>query len=422
MSIYRFIAGIAFVLVLPVGVFAQGSGQSPYSLIGLGELSSGDLMSNRFVGGMGVAWANTWRLNYKNPATLTQNIHTSFNIGVKSDIRTVSNNTTSLENGGADLDYIILGIPIISGRWNMGLGLQSFSNVNYSVESEQVIGEDSIQTFQTFRGEGGLSAASLAMGYRLLKGLNLGVRVSYLFGPINREGQITFGETSEIGSSISSRTTYSDFLFNFGLYYAKGFGKDRLLAIGATFEPGSDITANRTRQALEVDATTGNIVDTLIIDDGTKGIVDLPSRSRFGVSYGKLNKWRAGLEFTYQDWNQFSSFGEAEPRLTNSYILSVGGDFIPKYDAARGYFNRVTYMAGFRYEKTPYALNNQDVNEFGINFGLSLPMARVSSFEVGFEYGRRGSIEDNLIEEEFYKIYFGISFNDIQWKKRPIYN
>jgi hypothetical protein len=55
--------------------------------------------------------------------------------------------------------------------------------------------------------------------------------------------------------------------------------------------------------------------------------------------------------------------------------------------------------------------NNNVVKDLGINFGFSLPAGQ-SSIDFAFKYGKRGNRADNILEEDYFKIYFGITFND----------
>ena len=64
-------------------------------------------------------------------------------------------------------------------------------------------------------------------------------------------------------------------------------------------------------------------------------------------------------------------------------------------------------------EEYPFLANNKSVKDLGLNFGLSLPAGR-SSLDLGFRYGKRGNRNDNLIEENYFRIFFGVTFND-QW-------
>lgn len=74
----------------------------------------------------------------------------------------------------------------------------------------------------------------------------------------------------------------------------------------------------------------------------------------------------------------------------------------------------MTYRTGVSIEESPYLINGKPLKDLGINFGLSLPVSRVSSLDLAVRWGKRGNVSDNTIEETYFKIYFGVTFND-QW-------
>ncbi len=74
----------------------------------------------------------------------------------------------------------------------------------------------------------------------------------------------------------------------------------------------------------------------------------------------------------------------------------------------------MTYRTGINYDNYPYLINGNMVKDFGVNFGFSMPVSRVSSLDFAFKAGKRGNLVDNTIEENYFKIYFGMTFND-QW-------
>ena len=101
--------------------------------------------------------------------------------------------------------------------------------------------------------------------------------------------------------------------------------------------------------------------------------------------------------------------------------FAFGGFFIPDYSAFSGYHKRVTYRAGLRLDKTGLLLNDREINNFGITFGFGLPMrGSFSNLNLGFEVGRKGTKYDNMIEENYFKVNVGLSFNDIWFRKRRI--
>ena len=82
------------------------------------------------------------------------------------------------------------------------------------------------------------------------------------------------------------------------------------------------------------------------------------------------------------------------------------------FSPVQSYLSRVTYQFGFNYEKTPIQINNTIIDDFGINFGVSLPVGNASIFNFGFRYGQMGTTSDGLIQEDYFRINLGMTFND----------
>jgi hypothetical protein len=79
----------------------------------------------------------------------------------------------------------------------------------------------------------------------------------------------------------------------------------------------------------------------------------------------------------------------------------------------------VVYRAGLHYEKTGLNINNESINEFGISFGLGLPVGSFfSNANLGFEIGKRGTTNSNLIQENFVNFQLSLSLNDRWFRKR----
>ena len=131
-------------------------------------------------------------------------------------------------------------------------------------------------------------------------------------------------------------------------------------------------------------------------------------------------KWTAGLEARIQNWSKYKSIENSNEGLDRSYGISIGGEVVPNPSAIENYLARVTYRIGFNYDKTPFVYKGRQINEIGINFGWSLPVSRLSSVDLAFKVGRRGTNDDGLVREDFFNVYFGITFNDRWFVQRRI--
>jgi hypothetical protein len=90
--------------------------------------------------------------------------------------------------------------------------------------------------------------------------------------------------------------------------------------------------------------------------------------------------------------------------------IAVGGDYSPNYRSITSYFQRMTYRMGFHYGKMPIYLKGKHINEFGISFGLTLPIAKSrSTVNLSAEFGRRGTTVNNLIQENYFRFTLGVN-------------
>ena len=94
----------------------------------------------------------------------------------------------------------------------------------------------------------------------------------------------------------------------------------------------------------------------------------------------------------------------------------LGGEITPT--VGNNYFSRMTYRLGASYDDFPFMINNSPVKDVGINLGLALPVGGVSKLDVAIKIGKRGDLKASGIAEDYFKIYFGATFNDRWFIKR----
>lgn len=427
LNVKRVSITLFFILVGVGSVWAQIA-SSAYSSIGIGELSSPGFINTQSMGGVGYGYASSWYLNQKNPATLSENQFTTFEGGLKIDSRTLRENSTSQQLVSGGMSYIALGFPIIRNRWSTALSIQPLSRVNYNFQKEELLPNTISNSTRTYRGEGGLSKLSFSNGVHLWKGLSAGVKAEYIFGTITKNeelllGQYLVGQDTVRGiyqTAYRQEDSYSDFTFQGGLYYTQKLGKSKFINFGLVYTPEQSIRTTRFGR-LERHYPDGSTVekglDTIranIIYDNLKGDTRLPSEFGGGVSFNIPNKIMVGVDASFSDWSSYESYGVRSPNYGSSYKMALGAEYTPDIFSVDRYLERVTYRAGFRYEQTPLVINQTKIKNFGIDFGLSLPISRVSSLNLGFEVGQKGTVQNNLVRENYYQIRLGFTYND-QW-------
>lgn len=419
LSYKRFFLLVIFCSVLSSTVSWGQAAKSPFTYLGIGEYYGNALAHNQGMAGVGISNPQYFFLNNQNPALLVFNRFTVFEAGYIGEQRTVKGVNRSEKNANGNLNYLVTAFPAKLGVWSTSLGLAPYSAVNYKLDyTDQVIGStNTVQVEET--GKGGINQFFWSNGVALNKSFSVGVKASYLFSSIINEYTNTLVETSQptaYYASIYERNYVKDFNFTTGVSFHKDslFNKGRYkLNIGAVYDFKSDIKSQYTAR-IERRNISG-IVDSTTLYNNVPGGLTLPATIAAGISLANGESWVVGADFTYLDYKQFKDFkGRSQSWGTEGWKTALGVEFTPDPTAMTSYFKRMTYRTGINYDKYPYLINGKPVYDFGINFGFSMPVNRVSSLDLAFKVGKRGNIETNNIEETYFKIYFGVTFND-QW-------
>lgn len=406
---------LTFSLFSAIGALGQAA-MTPFSYLGIGEYYGNALAHNHGMAGVGVSNPQYFYLNNKNPALLVFNKFTNFSAGFIGEKRTVVGNGTSESNSNANLNYLIMGFPVKLGRWSSSLGLSPYSTVNYRLNYTDAI-EGSTNTVQvTETGSGGINQFAWSNGVRMNDDISLGVKATYLFGSIVNEYSNTLTESDQpvlYNPTVYERTYVKDLNLTLGFSYHKDslFRKNYKFNLGAVYDFRTDLRTELTTRIEQRDN-----IDTLYtttIFENEVGSITLPQILTLGLSFGRGDKWIVGTDFALLDYRQYNDSKSDIREGTTGWRLSLGTEFTPNVSAMTSYLKRITYRTGINYEKYPYLINGMPVKDFGINFGFSLPVGR-SSLDFALKMGKRGNLTDNTIEENYFKIYFGATFND-QW-------
>ena len=395
---------------------------SPYTINGIGDLA-GDSFSNSFgMGQIGIGTPKYWHVNNQNPANLVYNNFSMFQMGAAGENRRIETNSTSEKNGSGGIKYIAFAFPIKVNKWTTSLGIMPYSTVNYNINSSTTVEGTTVPLKYNFIGSGGITKVYFANGFSLSKGFSVGFSASYLFGLVESETVTNLGEgvlVAPFPTAIFEKINYSGFKFKGAVSYRHILNETSFLNFGAIYETKADLDGSRFLRLER--KSTGDLAipgDTLAIDQS--GTFNAPSQIGIGLSWEKLNKFTVGLDFKINQWTNNPEFGNQAGEYVNTAFIGLGLEFVPDYTNVSSYFKRIRYRIGANYEETPYLVQNKKLNDFGINFGWSLPVG-VSNLDMGFKYGQRGTVSDNLIRERYFKFVLGATIND-RWFVRRKYD
>ena len=405
-------------MLVSYGLLAQNT-YSPYSVFGVGDIIGTDLAHNTAMGGVGISTASPFHLNNKNPALLTYNRVVVFETAVIVEQKNLSTEELTQENFTGGLGYLAFGFPVIRDVWTMSFGVMPYSIVNYESRDLGFVPGTGTELSTSFNGSGGITQAYFASGLKLFKGLSVGVRAAYLFGSIREETEFFVANTNYLTAN-ATRDAFSDITFGFGAAYSLELKPDQnYLNFGITYDLGGDQKVNRLerleRRDLSGDPQSPVDEPPYLVTDDLEGSIDIPSTIGFGIGFEKKLKWTVAADFSTGKWSEYRDFDGDLEGLGDRTEIGVGGSFIPDAFSVGNYMKRVTYMLGFNYQKTPYLVNQQEIDDFGINFGVTLPLRSISRLTLAFKVGERGTTENDLIQERYYRAYLGITINDNKW-------
>lgn len=393
--------------------------RSPYTSFGIGEPYGNALVNNQGMAGMGVSQPQYFYINNMNPALLVYNsIQTVFQAGIIMERRAIRGDTLSEISKGGNMNYLVTAFPIKPSKWTTSVGLMPYSSVNYKLQyNDDIIGSNE-QVYVVEEGNGGLTQLYWSNGVRLTQDLAVGLKSSYIFSSIvntYKNQLINSLQPVNYLAAVEEKSYVRDFTLGSGISFSKDslFSQKKYrLSIGAVYNFAADLSARKTDRLYRTNAI-GDTTDVSVLPSSKKGSYYIPPSFTVGLSLSRGLNWSLGSEFTYQDWTAFRNVNNQNGGLEKSWRIALGGELTPDPFGGDNYFKGLTYRTGVSVEQYPFLANNNPVKDVGINFGFSLPAGR-SSIDMAFEYGKRGNKADNLLDEKYFKIYFGITFND-QW-------
>ena len=405
-----------FILFILNISFAQNDTSTPYSLFGLGvenKTATGGLTG---LGNSGIAQKNKYEINIYNPANLANLDQKSllYEFGINGIYSTIKNDDTNDTTNDANLSHVAIAFPIKQGL-GFSLGVLPHTKVGYDVDIENNI-ESSTDTYWTrISGEGGLSKFYLASGLKISKNLALGVDLSFLFGTISQESQIY--ESSFV--SISDENRYNGIKLKTGLQYTLPKINNKEFTIGAILELPTFLNGTQTRNAYKL---FENETEITLSENEESDLDDfeLPLVYGFGVT-SILNK-NITTSFDYKKllWENTDQLQNNE-RYVNQDIYAFGLEFKPTNGRTTNYWNKIKYRLGFNYDTGFLKISNTQIDSYFVSVGLGMPLKKdKTNFNISYSYGTEGTIDNNLIQENFHKITLNLNFVGNWFNKRKI--
>ena len=403
-----------FVVAIAAFSFGQNATLSPYSYHGFGLAANDNMAENNMIGGVTV-YADSTHFSLDNPATLKKLDYVQYRVGVSyKPVEQTSNNGNGYTST-TSLNYLSLSVP--TKHFAFSFGLKPKTSLGYRINITGLL--DELDTMTFYQGSGGVNTTFLGFAVSPIKGLSFGIMANYNFGFTEKVFTQNISSV-QLDTRIFTRSELSGINYVFGAHYTQPIKSKYNLQLSATYTPQSSLESLNTRTISSL-STNGGLSSQENIDLGSLSNTSnkFSPEINLGAGFGFAHKWFIGVNFLN------ASKGITNPLETNANVkyvassrISFGGFYIPKYDSFTSFISRVTYRLGARFEETGLVLNNQPIEDFGITFGIGLPVGGLSKINIGVELGQLGTLNGGLIKENYANIMLGFSLSDIWFIKR----
>lgn len=382
-------------------LLAQNTTNSPTSMFGLGELSTGEGGQYAGLGGASIALRGNNFLNSANPASLTElsEQRFQFDAGIMGAYQSYSQTGATNHSVIGNLNNLSIGCRILP-RWYGALFMAPVSSVGYAITlNEEIAGTTGGTISSLFQGEGGLSKMGISTAYLFGKGLSIGTNLSYVTG--------TISQTETQGSATQSSSSYKHtFYADLGIQYKWTIDRERSFVAGGVYGYSQDF---KQENNLSVSSTSGSGT----IEQELKRYRQcLPQFFGIGCSYNS-QRWMATIDYKYIDWSRMQS-SQSNVSFENQHRLSLGGS----YTLGNLYRKPVSLLLGAGMGNSYIVIQNKKATDYYISTGINLGLGNQNVLSIGLKYKGQMKVTQGMQKENSLSLFMNLSFSERTYRAK----
>jgi hypothetical protein len=321
-----------------------------------------------------------------------------------------------------NFNHLIIGFPLSKG-WGFALGLVPLSNGYYNITQTISAGDPGYdpnigEVTSDHKGDGGLTNFFLGTGFKITKNFSIGANLNVLFGQLDRANQYVFADYANTFSQYySEKLKINGMNFDYGVHYTAALKNNYFLNLGLSMTASKKYRSGFETLSVRTAAYTASLYspDTLTYTNiNSKDSTKLPLTVRIGVSFGKKDKFVAGIDYVTSNWANARIEGSSG-YLANSKSWLFGVEFIPDKFSNYSFLSRVEYRLGGHIADSYLIINDVQIKELGVSCGIGMRMRNTfSKTNIYFDFTRKtGDLSKGLLNENYFTI--GISLNLYDW-------
>lgn len=410
-------------LLIPAYAIAMAANaqnnNSPYSIIGIGDVEGSFFDRTAGMGGAGTALSSATNLIQANPASYSKLADHYFMAEVSARYQGTTYtgtpiNLTNYKSGDLQFKKFAMAIKV-KPFWGASVGLAPFSRSAYSFYADKSVAGINTLNNTYYEGNGGLNQFYFANAFSLTKNLSIGVQASYLFGSFQQTETL---DSIALGSSlITNRNRYMGKMYlKGGMQYQAKLSKHWQLGLGATAALKTNISST---YYLTVTSNGETVTNSESVESN---YFTLPFTYSAGISLKNNDRFTFVGDYQFQRWGDMHYTGLGYS-LVNSSRYAAGIEFSKKVRALDYYYEKSNLQAGFYYNNTYLQIGNQQLVDYGFTAGTGLGIKGSNlSYQLNLAVGSKGTTQNKMIKETYVQIGITISYKEIWWTKMKRYD
>jgi len=399
-----------FTFIILISTLSVAQRTSTYTRYGLGDVLYSYSARTLSMGHAGSAIINSDYVELLNPASWSGLTRTRIEFSFAYDELRLSNQNETKYYGDGIFKGFTFAFPVSEQNGiGVAMGIVPYTRINYEVQ-EKILDETTGNYTTTYQGKGGLSKLFIGGTYKIPFDLILGATLEYYFGNIKYNSKVEFDNILYFPAEYELA------------YGPTGFGTTLgLITPDMSGLLNSDLISNL-RLGLSTNLIGKLNTDTsfiyrsaTIVDSLGKGTakMEVPMRLNVGAHITFVNIYNFALDYFYQPWTELKLSEINQLYMSDVHKFSLGFEYRPQRVPGIGFWEQIMLRAGLSYEMSQYKLKGNELKQYSVFAGFSIPLTLENTVDLGFEYSVRGTKEDNLLEENFVRINLGLSFGDL---------
>lgn len=383
-----------------------------YSRFGIGDIVNSHTARRMGFGELGSAVIDKDYIDGYNPASWSELEFTRFGISAKYIGANYSDNSSSSFHSNVIFSGFTFGFPIQKDLGiSAAIGLIPVSSLKYDISqkvNDAVLGDYS----NKFTGSGSLSKVFIGTSFLIPTNTSLGLALEYYTGANNYLSYQNFASDADY-KDVSYETKYK----------YRGMGSTVSAISGNILDLFKETDNSVLRLSVLANITPDLTTDTSIVATTSIGEIEsligetktvMPTKYTFGASFAWDKKYLIIFDYMFQPWSKYQFNGKYDPNLKDLVKYSLGFEYKDKTLGMHASTSeKISYRFGISYEETQFTFNGININQYSLHSGITIPFGDINLIDFAIAYGLRGTIDNNLIKEQFFSAAFTLTLGEL---------